>query len=354
MPAFLRSLLRLAAPQLGNARWPKSQRSVSVVFVIAAIAVVLNTVPARATESENRRCGTGSTIIGHDAAGFNAYCPGGDAEATAGESSNSTDPATSVSSPSAENGAHNGGSSRPPPVCSWLPVQPDESHAVPSFPGADLASGRIEKKVCGAPAEDETGLGSAVVDWRFVANVGGDRLPPPDPAVLAQQAYEELRVPAPLVHVGPDRDEVFVQIPAWLWVDDPGILSATVSAGGVTVTAIASLTSTTWTLGEPGRNPAFTGYKPGPAVTVTCQGAGVPPSPDVDWKVEPECGHTFRWRSLPERTGGTGKWPITATTTWNVTWQSNTGQSGATTLTASSQDAVEVGEYRILLVNGGR
>jgi hypothetical protein len=58
----------------------------------------------------------------------------------------------------------------------------------------------------------------------------------------------------------------------------------------------------------------------------------------------------FHWRSLKERTGGTGKWPIAATSNWNVTWASNTGVTGATTLNATGNDQFDVEEYRIVLV----
>lgn len=240
--------------------------------------------------------------------------------------------------------------SRLPEWCSWREAAPEE--VVKFGPKGGFGSdGKLLILGCGADPR-ETGRdagqgGSAFADMAFVENEQ-----PPDPAVLAQEAYTKLAIPAPKIGISPDQDQLYVQMPTWLWVDNPGELASTVAAGGVSVTATASLTSTTWTLGEPARNPSFTGFEPGPAVTETCEGAGTPPPADVDWKAEPPCGHTFRWRSLPERTSGSGKWPITATTTWTVAWQSNTGQSGSGTLSASSQDAVAVGEYRILLVAG--
>ena len=73
---------------------------------------------------------------------------------------------------------------------------------------------------------------------------------------------------------------------------------------------------------------------------MTCTGAGKPPRPSYDWKAEPPCGHMFHWRSLKERTGGTGKWPITVTTTWAVAWQSNTDVAGTDTYSARGDVAI--------------
>jgi hypothetical protein len=103
-----------------------------------------------------------------------------------------------------------------------------------------------------------------------------------------------------------------------------------------------------WSLGEPAGTDA--GFTPGPPVGITCQGAGLPPPADYDWKAQPSCGHMFHWRSTKERTGGTGTWPISATSNWTVTWQSNTGVTGGTSLAATATDAFDIGEYRTVLV----
>jgi hypothetical protein len=85
---------------------------------------------------------------------------------------------------------------------------------------------------------------------------------------------------------------------------------------------------------------------------MTCQGTGTPPPASYDWKAEPPCGHKFTWMSAKDRTNGAGKWPIAATSNWNVTWQSNTGVTGSTTLSSTGNDALEIGEYRVVLVEG--
>ncbi len=196
--------------------------------------------------------------------------------------------------------------------------------------------------------------GGTRVQTRFVPNgapaIAGPP-PPPSPEVLAQQAIGQLRVPKPAIGAGPDRTKLAVNFWTWLWVDEAPPVTVTVAAGGVSVTATATLTSTTWSLGEPAST--GDGYRAGPPVTVTCTGVGTPPPPGYDWKAEPPCGHKFHWRSLKERTGGTGTWPITATTNWAVAWQSNTGAAGTDTLTATAADQFDVAEYRIVLVGPG-
>lgn len=157
----------------------------------------------------------------------------------------------------------------------------------------------------------------------------------------------------PQPHFGPDRSTIAVQLWTWLWIDAPAPVSSTVALQGVSVTATATLQSTTWNLGEPAARDTGQGYHGGTAATVTCSGAGVPYDPSVDWRAEPPCGHKFRWRSTEDRTGGAGTWPVAVTTTWGVTWQASTGQTGTATLTGTAADAVRVTEYRILLTPGG-
>ena len=61
----------------------------------------------------------------------------------------------------------------------------------------------------------------------------------------------------------------------------------------------------------------------------------------------------YHWRSLKSRTGGTGTWPLSVTANWVATWTATTGESGTIPLTATSNTAVDVEEYRIVLVPGG-
>jgi hypothetical protein len=175
--------------------------------------------------------------------------------------------------------------------------------------------------------------------------------PPPDPAQLAQSAIGQLSIPPPKIGIGPDFNKVAVNLWTWLWIDEPAPVSITVTAGAVSVTAVARLSTTEWTMGEPVDNPDTERFRA--TNPVICQGAGVAPvEGEYDWKAEPPCGYMYKWRSLKERTNGTGMWPVSVTANWAVTWTATTGQTGTETLTATAATAVDVGEYRIVLVPG--
>lgn len=241
-------------------------------------------------------------------------------------------------------------------VCDWYPL--DEDMSSTRWGSNSPGDGHLEGLKCYPRDLDLTkqgeGGGSALVDTRFVQNAGPIQPvapPPPDPAVLAEQAYSELEVPPPTIGAGPDRTKLAVNLWTWLWVDNPGPLTNTVTAGGISVTVIAVLSSVDWSLGEP--TTAGDTFAAGPPAKLTCQGTGTPPPTGYDWKAQPPCGYRFHWRSLKERTGGAGKWPIQATSTWDVTWQANTGATGATTLTATANDQFDVAEYRTVLVQRG-
>lgn len=236
-----------------------------------------------------------------------------------------------------------------PVGCREVPLAEQPAPESPYWEGHTAAEGVVARQVCPGRATPPPVLVPFFVP--LTASGAPPAVPPPpSPEVLARQAIAELVIPMPNIGIGPDRTKAAVNLWTWLWVDDAPPVSATVSAGGVTVTATAELTSTIWTLGEPA--PTGGPYEPGPPVSTTCEGVGTPPPAKYDWKAEPPCGHTFTWRSTKERTGRTGTWPITVTTNWTVTWQSNTGVSGTDALAGTAADALEVGEYRIVLVEG--
>ncbi len=239
-------------------------------------------------------------------------------------------------------------------ACGWTDLaKPHPLQLIQFGDGHNSKDGVIKWRSCavlgpGSPGAPGNNQGRPVVLQFFPNGVVAIAPPPPDPAVLAQQAIGQLTIPNPTIGVGPDPAKVAVNLWTWLWIDNPGTLATTVTAGGVSVTATATLKSVTWNLGEPTTKGDT--FSAGTPAAITCEGAGTAPTPTDDWKSEPPCGYRYRWRSTKERTGGAGKWPITATSNWDVVWQSNTGVSGATTLAATSADAFDVGEFRTVLV----
>src|SRR5664279_130047 len=77
---------------------------------------------------------------------------------------------------------------QPQSVCEWYDLEePTDSGR---WAGHTASEGRIEGLRCGAPQNDGTGMGSNLLDYRFVPN-GTNALPaapppPPNPAVLAE------------------------------------------------------------------------------------------------------------------------------------------------------------------------
>jgi hypothetical protein len=172
------------------------------------------------------------------------------------------------------------------------------------------------------PTEDPTSVGSVRVDPDGITAVlyfrdCGDapirqyvwvRREPP--AVVAQQALSDLAtrlLTAPEVAVSPP-DRGVVNLETWLAAIDTGPISATATIPGLSVTATATIASTTWDLGNGDR--------------VTCPGTGVTWS-DVLGDTPAPCGYTYR-----AATAADAPHRVTATFVWQITWQSSQGDSG--------------------------
>jgi hypothetical protein len=131
------------------------------------------------------------------------------------------------------------------------------------------------------------------------------------PENVAAVAKSRLRLPSPTLAANPQRLQL-VQLPTWLWLSSGWApVSATASVPGLAVTAIATPTSVTWSMGD--------------GSIVTCMGAGTPyaarTAPEAS---SPDCGHVYR-RSSANQAGQA--FPVTATVHWTVSW-SGAGQGG--------------------------
>lgn len=207
----------------------------------------------------------------------------------------------------------------PPGECTWRSASVPAGD--PAWGGNDPAAGSLVVNPCNGPAT-----------YLFVPNAApmagsGDAVvaappPPPNPAVLAQQAYEELTLPSPVARRSPPETNsdpayggspyTWVGLWTWFWVDDWQPVQRTVELSGVSATVTATPTALEFDPGD-GSGP------------VTCAGQGRPWT-DADGNEPPSgggCGYMYR--------SVTPTGPVTASTSvrWSVAWTSNTGASGA-------------------------
>ena len=129
----------------------------------------------------------------------------------------------------------------------------------------------------------------------------------------------------------------FVGIPIWMWVTNPTPLSygpytQTATLGGQTITATAQVTSILWDMGD--------------GTTVSCGSTGTEYQPSLGLVDSPTCGH--RYGATSDSQPG-GKFTVTATSQWAVTWTSG-AQSGTIPLTSTSATAVDINELQAVNV----
>jgi len=145
--------------------------------------------------------------------------------------------------------------------------------------------------------------GSGVVLW-----VGAGAAAPVvvvDPRALAIQALGRAAIPDPVIGLSPPagQDQI-VNLPTWLWVGGWQPVTATASAGGVTVTVTATPDHVGWAMGN-GDSVSCAG--PGRAFDASRSALGQAPS----------CSYTYRASSVR---APAGTFRVTATTTWRIAW----------------------------------
>lgn len=226
-----------------------------------------------------------------------------------------------------------GGGPPAPTGCRTHQVDDPASLRAAEAQGVDVGAGPVSSTVCDGP-----GRYSYVEGYSTPA---GPAPAPVDPAVLAKEAIEQMQLGAPAIRMSAPPDRGFVGVPVWLWVErgptKTGPQTESAAAGQVTVTATASVERTEWTMGPPRE-------------AVICRGPGTPWAGQSG--MSPDCGYVYEQRSLPERTSGSGRWPITATNVWTVEW-SGGGASGSETVRLSSDASLAVGEIQVVTDGSG-
>ena len=178
-------------------------------------------------------------------------------------------------------------------------------------------------------------------EYTWLANdPPGYGAPGVNPRDLADEAVAAMHLRP--IHIGivPEAglDSIgIVGMPTWMWVSNPadntfGPISRTVSAGGVTVTATATVAKVEWAMGD--------GSPP-----VSCSGRGTPYADRYGNRPSPTCGHRYVQPSWDEPGHA---YTVTASSFWIVRWVGG-GQRGTMTL-APLRDSVEVriGEAQVL------
>lgn len=188
---------------------------------------------------------------------------------------------------------------------------------------------------CGVQDGGSIGSTATSVVWRRGPPTGSV-----DPAVLARRAIAAMQLQPPLIRTAPPQGSgsALVGLPVWMWTERAetvsGPITRSATEGPVSVEATGVVTAITWDMGD--------------GTTVTC-GLGTPYRTGADGP-SPDCGHTYVRSSIRHVPDG-GPWPITATTTWTVTW-SGGGRSGSEIVQLSSSGELLVGELHVLNQDG--
>lgn len=156
----------------------------------------------------------------------------------------------------------------------------------------------------------------------------------PTPQQLAQRAIDQMTLSGPQIHTPLDGDRSgVVGVPVWLWTDVGattwGPTSATAAVPGLSVTATATANQIVWDMGD-GRSE-------------TCRNPGTPYY--AGGVTSPTCQHIYEQPSTGQPNDA---YPVTATTTWDVTWTGG-GVSGSLTVTRQSTAGVRIGEVQVLV-----
>lgn len=171
-------------------------------------------------------------------------------------------------------------------------------------------------------------------------------------AAVAHHLVDTLGLRPPAVGVGAWVDPGFeawgqswwVGAPLWLWVDNQtdatawGWHTLSASQSGVTVTASV--------------NPSQVSFTTGDGATVTCASAGTPRAynPIALLSAHSPSGCDYTYRQTNQLGDPGSRYTVSATVTWNVTYQASDGQHGGFTVQTHSADnpTIHVGQLKSL------
>ncbi|MET8380885.1 ATP/GTP-binding protein [Streptomyces microflavus] len=166
-----------------------------------------------------------------------------------------------------------------------------------------------------------------------------DAAPVIDPEAVARRAVGSMKLVGPAVASPREAGTYVVGMPMWMHLDPSpntfGPAEASATAGGVTVTATAKVTTVRWDMGD--------------GTTITCHGPGTPYTADQGKNMSPDCGHRYQ-RTASDKPDG--RYRGTATATWSITWNAPAlGDAGDFTTTRETAWTARVGEVQVLNTN---
>ena len=216
--------------------------------------------------------------------------------------------------------------------CYYLREDPQPPAGSPVWKHHDPNKGAFYMVTCfnGPPP---WGAGEADPQQQWIADGGAA----PDPRQIAMQLIARLRLPAPQIGMAPstaaDATGGLVGLPVWMWMQkgDWGPLTAGRTVAGMRVTIAAKVTDAAWHLGD--------------GTVVHCHGPGTPYRAAAGAKASPTCGYRYTHPSYAEPGG---RYPITVTTTWAITWQGG-GQGGQLERTRTSRTSVRINEQQVVV-----
>jgi len=212
--------------------------------------------------------------------------------------------------------------------CYWKALVPQPKDAEPP-PGKDPAKGTWGVRSCyTAPGSGEV---TQVYEWMDDGAIG------PTPEELAQRALAKLRLRGAQIGVAPNPNgKGAVGLPVWLWTAvTPGTWGpqrASESAGAITVSIEAKAHMIVWQMGD--------------GNSVTCTNPGRAYKAAYGLAESTACGYKYARPSITAANPD-GRYTVTATTHWRVTWTGG-GQSGVLTPTSQSQTSVQIGEIQVV------
>ena len=176
------------------------------------------------------------------------------------------------------------------------------------------------------------GPGAAHMQWV----PGGPLQPPPNPEDLARRALAKITLKGAAIGMAPRPGTAgLVYLPVWMWTEVTpntwGPISASESAGGLTVTITAKAERIDWSMGD--------------GNTISCANPGTAFRAGDGGKRSPTaCDHVY---TKPSRNERGGKYAVTATTAWRVDW-SGGGQSGVINQSRTSTTNVQIDELQVV------